>query len=204
VVTFNTGGTQSITATSSGISGSQTGIVVGDYIWLLNANGTTSKLGESGSSVTNSGFTGGNSAHGGLAFDASGNVWSVTSSSNSLVFSTNSGATPTTYSGGGLSTPTALAVDGAGSIWVANSGNNSVSEFLNTGAAQSGTSGYVASGSSTTTTLSGPSSVVIDATGGVWVTNKTGSSLTHILGVATPVVTPLSKAVSAGTLGVEP
>jgi sugar lactone lactonase YvrE len=204
VVTFNTGGTQSITATSSGISGSQTGIVVGDYIWLLNANGTTSKLGESGSSVTNSGFTGGNSAHGGLAFDASGNVWSVTSSSNSLVFSTNSGATPTTYSGGGLSTPTALAVDGAGSIWVANSGNNSVSEFLNTGVAQSGTSGYVASGSSTTTTLSGPSSVVIDATGGVWVTNKTGSSLTHILGVATPVVTPLSKAVSAGTLGVEP
>jgi sugar lactone lactonase YvrE len=204
VVTFNTGGTQSITATSSGISGSQTGIVVGDYIWLLNANGTTSKLGESGSSVTNSGFTGGTSAHGGLAFDASGNVWSVTSASNSLVFSTNSGATPTTYSGGGLSTPSGLAVDGAGSIWVANSGNNSVSEFLNTGAAQSGTSGYVASGSSTTTTLSGPSSVVIDATGGVWVTNKTGSSLTHILGAATPVVTPLSHAVSAGTLGVEP
>jgi hypothetical protein len=36
------------------------------------------------------------------------------------------------------------------------------------------------------------------------VTNKTGSSLTHILGAATPVVTPLSHAVSAGTLGVEP
>jgi sugar lactone lactonase YvrE len=204
VVTFNTGGTQSITATSSGISGSQTGIVVGDYIWLLNATGTTSKLGESGSSVGSGGASGTSSTRGGLAFDSNGNVWSVTSGSNALVFSTKTGTTPTSYTGGGLSTPTGVSVDGAGSIWIANAGNNSVSEFLNSGTAQSGTSGYSASGSSTVTTLSAPSSVVVDATGGVWVTNKTGNSLTHIFGAAIPVVAPLSKAVAAGTVGVEP
>jgi hypothetical protein len=44
----------------------------------------------------------------------------------------------------------------------------------------------------------------VDATGGVWVTNKTGNSLTHIFGAAIPVVAPLSKAVAAGTVGVEP
>jgi streptogramin lyase len=200
-VTLNTGGTQSITATSGSISASETGIVVGDYIWVLNASGTTSKLSESGGSVTSSGSVGGTSAYGGIAFDSSGNVWSVTSGSNSLVFSTNTGSSPTTYSGGGLSSPVSIAVDGAGSLWIANSGNNSVSEFLNTGTAQSGTTGYGASGA---TALSGPSGVVIDGSGGVWVTNKTGNSLTHIIGAATPVVTPLSTAVSTGSVGVKP
>jgi len=200
-VTLNTGGTQSITATSGSISGSETGIVVGDYIWVLNATGTTSKLSESGGSVTTSGSSGGTSTRGGIAFDSSGNVWSVTSGSNSLVFSTNTGATPTTFSGGGLNGPVSIAVDGAGSLWIANSGNNSVSEFLNSGTAQSGTAGY---GSSGATALSGPSGVIIDGSGGVWVTNKTGNSLTHIIGVATPVVTPLSTAVSTGSVGVKP
>jgi sugar lactone lactonase YvrE len=200
-VTLNTGGTQSITATSGSISASETGIVVGDYIWIVNATGTTSKLSESGGSVTNSGLSAGTSAHGGLAFDSSGNVWSVTSGSNSLVFSTKSGATPTTYTGGGLSSPVGIAVDGAGSLWIANSGNNSVSEFLNSGTAQSGTAGYGASGM---TALSGPSAVIVDGAGGVWVTNKTGNSLTHIIGAATPVVTPLSTAVATGSVGVEP
>ncbi len=197
-VTLYTAGTQSITATSGSISASETGIVAGDAIWVLNASGTTSELSESGASLTTSGFSGGTSTRGGLAFDSSGDVWSVTSGSNSLVFSTPSGASPTTYSGGGLSSPVGIAVDGAGSIWVANSGNNSVSEFLNSGTAQSGTAGYGAAA------LSGPSSILIDGTGGVWVSNKTANSVTHIIGAATPVVTPLSTAVAAGTVGTEP
>jgi streptogramin lyase len=114
------------------------------------------------------------------------------------VFSTDAGATPTTFSGGGLNSPVSIAVDGAGSLWIANSGNNSVSEFLNSGTAQSGTAGYG------TAALSGPSAVIVDGTGGVWVTNKTGNSLTHIIGAATPVVTPLSTAVSTGSVGVKP
>jgi hypothetical protein len=201
VVTFNTGGTQSITATSGGISGSQTGIVVSDYIWIVNATGTTSQLGDSGSLVASGGVGSGASTYGGIAFDASGTVWSVTSGSNSLVSTTKAGASPTSYSGGGLSTPVSVAVDGAGSLWIANSGGNSVSEFLNSGTAQSGTSGY---GSSGATALAAPSSVVVDGAGGLWVTNKTGNSVTHIFGAATPVVTPLSTAVSNGTVGVEP
>jgi hypothetical protein len=198
-VTLATGGKQTIKATSGSISGSETNIVVDDFIWLVGANGATAKLSETASEqavTTTSNTTG---AFGGVAFDSTGNAWSVTSGSNSLLETTKADGSPTTFAGtGGLSTPVSVAVDGAGMIWVANSGNNSVSEFTNAGVAQSGTSGY---GSST---LSGPSQVNIDNTGGVWVSNKTGSSLTHIFGAATPVISPTAAAVTNGTTGQKP
>lgn len=74
VVTFNTGGTQSITATSGGVFGSEVSIEVGDYIWIVNASGTTSQLGESGALVAGGGVSTGSSAFGGIAFDSTGTV----------------------------------------------------------------------------------------------------------------------------------
>jgi len=198
-VTLATGGKQTIKATSGSISGSQTNIVVDDFIWLVGANGATAKLSETAAeqAVTNTANTAG--TYGGVAFDSTGNAWSVTSGTNALLMTSKADGSPTTFTGtGGLSTPVSVAVDGAGMIWVANSGNNSVSEFTNAGVAQSGTSGY---GSST---LSGPSQVNIDNTGGVWVSNKTGSSLTHIFGAATPVISPTAAAVTNGTTGQKP
>ena len=160
-VTLNTGGTQTITASVGAINGSETGIVVDDFVWVLNPNGTLDKLSEAPAEVTGAvGLGGANSSKGGLAFDSLGNVWSVTSGNNTLNFGSKTGTSPASFTGGGLNAPVSVAVDGAGYIWVANSGNNSISEFLNSGTAVSGTAGYGASA------LSSPSSISIDGTGG--------------------------------------
>jgi hypothetical protein len=204
-LTLNTLGTQSITATSGTVNASQTGILVGDAIWTLNAAGTLIKLNEAATSLLGGavGSSATSSTLGGVAFDATGNAWSVTGANNTLDFVTKSGTGATTYSGGGLNAPVALAIDGAGSIWIANSTGNTVSEFSNAGAAQTSSNGY---GSSYVAgdTLNSPSAIAIDNTGGVWVANKTANSVTHIFGGAQPAVTPLSTATANGTVGVKP
>ena len=178
--------------------------VGGDNVWVLDASGSLVKLTSAGAlSTTVSNPNGGTASYGGVAFDFAGDVYSVNSASNTLLFSTNTGGSMATYNGAGLNAPTSIAIDGAGYIWVANSGNNTVSEFTDGRVTQSGTLGY---GSSYVTgnTLSAPSAIVIDNTGGVWVANKSGNSVSHIFGAATPVVTPLASATTNGTLGSKP
>jgi hypothetical protein len=76
--------------------------------------------------------------------------------------------------------------------------------FSNSGTAQT-TSAYSATASGAASTVGGtPSSLSIDNTGGVWIANKTGNSVTHIFGAASPVVTPMSTAVTNSTLGSKP
>jgi hypothetical protein len=180
------------------------------YIWLVNGNATVSRVSQSGTSLTNSGTAASTSSRGGVAFDSSANIWSVTNANNVLSFTTSTGASPTTYSGGGLNAPVSVAVDGAGYIWIANSGNNSIAEFNNAGTAQSVTStGYSGVGtlSGSTATVSyfaTPSAIVLDTAGGIWVTNKSTNSITHVFGAATPVTTPLSQAVSNNTVATKP
>jgi hypothetical protein len=198
-VTLNTLGSQSITATSGGVSGSQTGILVGDAVWVLSNGGLVVKLNSQGGSEIAGPATNASGTDGGVAIDNSGNVWSVGNGSSTFSFTNSTGSTAVYQGGGGLNAPSSVAVDGAGYIWIANSGGNSVSEFNNSRAAVSPGSGYGSSDN-----LSAPGSVVIDGAGGVWVANKTGSSVTHIFGVATPVVTPLSTATANGTLGTKP
>jgi len=203
-VTLNTLGTQSITASAAGaggpIAGSQTGIFVSNSIWLVNANGTLTKLDGSGSLVTSGvGQTTQNASFGSVAFDHSGDLWSVNSSINQVTFATKAGSSPTVFGGGGLNAPVSVMVDGNGYIWIANSGTNTISAFNNSGTAQSGTAGYGSSAIG-----AAPSALAIDGTGGVWVTSKTGNTVTHILGAAAPVVTPTSSAVANGTIGATP
>jgi hypothetical protein len=52
--------------------------------------------------------------------------------------------------------------------------------------------------------LSNPAGIAIDDTGGVWIVNKNGNSVTHVFGAAAPVATPLSNATSNSTLGAKP
>ena len=115
-----------------------------------------------------------------------------------MSYNTNTGTTPTSFTGGGLSTPVSVAIDGHGFIWVANSGNNSLSTFNNSGTAQSGTTGVG------TASITAPSAVVVDQTGGVWVANKTANTVTHLFGAATPAIRPLAVGVANGTLGTTP
>ncbi len=96
-----------------------------------------------------------------------------------------------------------MAIDGLGNVWLVNSGSNSVSEFLSSGRAQSGVGGY---GSSS---LTNPYRLAIDRSGSVWVTNLGGSSpnngtITQIVGVAAPIVTPKSLAIQNNALNQRP
>jgi sugar lactone lactonase YvrE len=199
-VTLNTIGTQSITATNGSTTGSQTGIMVGDAIWVLSTVGTLEKLNVGGGVVSSGVGTSGTATElGGVAFDATGNAWSVNSGLNAVSYASSLGLGTTNYTGGGLSSPVAVAVDGAGVIWVANSGNNTVSAFTNAGVALSGTTGI-----GTSDGLSSPSAVAIDEAGTLWIANKGSNTVTRVFGGVTPVTTPLSTATTNGTLGTAP
>jgi PKD repeat protein len=141
----------------------------------------------------------------GLAIDGSGNIWICGVSGNSVSsierFS-NSSSISADYTGGGLASPVGLALDGAGNVWVANGPDpyegppvGSVSEFTNSGIPITGSGGYNGGH-----LVEFPTSIAIDGSGDVWVTN--GSSaywddgyndiITELIGVAVPVITPIA------------
>ena len=126
---------------------------------------------------------------GNMAIDGHGMGWVPLKSANQLAGVTPAGSGQL-YAGctiGGLSLPTWIAIDGSNNLWVTNAGNSyALSELTNTAAAMSGTAGYQGG------VLNNPSFLAIDASGDVWVSNSGGNSVTELIGVATPVVTPLS------------
>jgi hypothetical protein len=141
-----------------------------------------------------------------IAIDHAGHEW-VANHGNNTVIELSGGALvgPAPYSGGGITTPVAIAIDGAGNAWVANT-NGTLSELSNTGVALSPASGL-------RNDLVYPNGVSIDGAGNVWVTNcgaycvpSSGSSgsVTFLIGVATPVVTPLALGALNNTFGSEP
>ncbi len=116
-------------------------------------------------------------------------VWYASSQNNKLGVSDKNGVLVSPadgYTGGGLKGPAQIAIDGSNRVWVANRDGNSLSGFTNTGSAFSPTSGFQAPD------LSNPRGLAIDSSGNVWLTNFTGNSVTEFIGIATPVVTPMS------------
>jgi streptogramin lyase len=115
---------------------------------------------------------------------------------------------PNGISNGGLSTPFSVAIDGSDNIWVGNAGNFTVSEFTNAGTAITGTTGY--QDQNPNLTISGEdANLAIDGSGDVWVAYQPAGSgkittVTEIIGAATPITTPLSVAVKDGTIGTNP
>jgi streptogramin lyase len=134
----------------------------------------------------------------GIAIDSANQAWVAISGTTDELGKVSASGALTTYTGGGLSNPQGVAIDGANNIWVANTGNNSVSQFTSTGAAVTTSTGYTGG------TLSTPINIDIDPSGDVWVTNSTGNSVTELIGIATPVIRPLSVAVSAKMLATRP
>lgn len=160
------------------------------------------------------------------AMDANNNLWGTNGYLEYIVAAgTGSVTTPTVTafaagvgaSQGGLDVGAGVAIDGAGDIWVANTvgtATGGVSEF----------SAVVSSGVPVITALSptGPSSASpiygfgsaygwgkptqprIDGSGNVWMENTGNSYLYYLVGVAAPVVTPISVAVKNGKLGARP
>lgn len=175
--------------------------------WVTDSSGSSvSVLSNHGALLPGSPFSGaGLNGPYAIAMDATGSAWIVnrTGSSLSKFTSPNAPAPGSPFYGAGMNAPVDVAIDGAGSVWLANSGSNSVSQFLSNGRPQSGSSGY---GSGI---LSNPFRLAIDSSGSVWVANlgstsPSTSSITRLVGVAAPVVTPLSLAVQNKALGQRP
>jgi sugar lactone lactonase YvrE len=88
--------------------------------------------------------------------------------------------TPTTS----LGSPIGVAIDSANNIWINNLGGDSVAE-LNSSGAEIGN--FTAPGAD----YDGPDGVAIDASGNVWSANTGNASVAEIIGVASPVLTPM-------------
>lgn len=201
---LNSGGTYSITACAANACGTQSGITVDDFVWLVNSNGTLSRLDETGANVTSSvGSAHTPATQGAVAIDQFGAVWAVTSSANALLHTDKSAANSAIYTNAGINTPVSLAIDGLGEVWVAD-GNNGISVFSNGGAVVSYPAPYQTGSSTRPSALAAPTGLAIDRSGSVWITNSGNATVTKVIGVASPVVTPTATGVANHTLGVRP
>ncbi len=168
-----------------------------------------------------------------IALDTVGNAWVPDSSMNILNKVIGTSPTKITlspaggYTGGGLNTPFGVAIDGNGTVWTTNTGSTtfgnggttctgcSLSAFYGNGngaitpatVGTAGTSYYNPNGGYTSGNQSGDvgyANLAVDGSGDIWITNSGESSVTEIIGVASPTVTPLSYAVASGTLAQKP
>jgi len=165
-------------------------------IWVVNADGSLTRLDEGGNEITYvASISGSIATAGGIAFDSSGHSWTVNSAVNHVTYSNAAGSSGTDLTGGGLNAPGAIAIDGDGAAWIAN-GNGTVSVFKS-GAAVTPVTGYTGG------SMSAPTGISIDVAGNVWVANGGNSSVTEILGGAAPSP-PLAIGTRTNTLGVRP
>jgi streptogramin lyase len=191
------------TSYSGGGLNSSAGIAIdtSNHVWIGNNNANDiSEFNIGTSSFVGSGYAGGQAADA-VAIDSGGNVWVANRLYASVSKLNSSGSVQIYYAnGGGISYPTGIAIDGANHIWTANQTNNTVSEFDSNGNALTPSSGFKGG-------LSGPNQLAIDPSGNLWVTdynNGSGNSLTEFIGVAAPVVTPLSVALKNGQVATRP
>jgi hypothetical protein len=158
--------------------------------WISNgANNTISKFSSMGTALSPStGFTGGGlDDPGPITIDSSGNLWAANYSNQSVTKLSNAGTaiSPSTGdTGGGVNGTNGIAIDGSGNIFVANSAG-SISEFTSAGTPISPSTGFTSGG------LGNPYFMAIDGSGDAWVVNFEGNSVFELIGVATPVITPI-------------
>jgi len=192
---------------TGGIGSTALALDTSGNVWVADsANNKIEVLSQTGAAIPGSPYSGaGINGPFAIAIDSVGGAWVANRIGSSLSRLTSFGdsVAGSPYYGAGLNAPVDLAIDGLGNVWLANSGSSSVSEFLSTGRAQSGGSGY---GSAA---LANPFRVALDRSGNVWVANLgtsvVGSGLiTQIVGVAAPVVTPLSVAIESNALNQRP
>jgi hypothetical protein len=140
------------------------------YVWVVNGNGTLTKLDSTGTADADSPFSGGGLSTGtGIAIDSSGKVWVTNSGFPGAVAEFNNSGiakSPSTGYTAGIADPSAIAIDGSGNVWVYNqqsptgNGQNNYVE-LNAG------SGALTIGLAGGYPLN-PSQLAIDRSGDVW------------------------------------
>ena len=138
----------------------------------------------------------------GVDVDASGNVWVSNELGTSLVELSNVEQLPIggdwIYAGSGISASAGVAVDpGSGNQWIADA--SGISALSNSGAPILATSGL--NGTGVPIGIAGEG-VAVDGSGDVWKLDN--HYAVEIIGVATPVVTPLAVGVKNNTLATRP
>ena len=145
----------------------------------------------------------------GIAIDREGNAWiaglDVTDYTYKIVEYSQLGSQlaiyPLNATGNSYNEPSALALDGAGNVWITNesgvsyAGSRSISELSSSGSFVSGSGGYTGGNQ-----LSDPSSLAVDSSGNVWVTNGSMycyggaycNTVVEFVGAAVPVITPIA------------
>jgi sugar lactone lactonase YvrE len=123
-----------------------------------------------------------------IAIDSSGSAWVTNFTGAVTKFSSAgtalSGTSGYTAAPAGTQFPGGIAIDGSGNAWVVNPGG-SVVELSSTGTVLSGTNGYTGGG------LNFPEALAIDGSGNIWVGTIQGHPVTELIGLATPVITPI-------------
>jgi hypothetical protein len=152
----------------------------------------------------------------------------VVSTTGNVTVLTPTGTGGTTATGALMTSTFGAAVDGNGNVWFANrcgnygacgntAGENTIF-VLNGGVGTPGTvynaispptnyvpeAQYPSSADSFTPILDGSLNLAIDSSGNLWITNYTGGGVVEMVGVAAPVVTPLSLAAGTNQLGQKP
>jgi hypothetical protein len=193
--------------------------------WVANSNDyTITELNNSGAvlSGTTGYYLGGLVHPGSIAIDASGDAWFMNPFVNAAFEMSSSGSLLTPAAGRAtcISPPPPnpgrqcdtsfsfpLAIDGSGNIWagtandILNSNGMITSRIFGlTELNVSGSGAYIV-GLVGSAYVGG---IAIDASGDVWTDNDSANSVTEVIGIATPVVTPLSVGVLNHTLGSRP
>ncbi len=197
-----------------------------DHFQTFPGNGFLTKFTVSGSTYTPQNFnTGAASFPFDVAIDGSGNAW-VTDATGVAQF--NNSGTQLSPSGGYsqnlYNRPESVIIDGLGRAWVSNIATDatghtlgvpgSITAFSPTGTLISTSTSSTSAGTLLGYTAAGiipqqpfsPQGIKIDPSGNLWITGVSSyrGAVTELIGIAAPVVTPLSVATSTGQLGTRP
>jgi len=108
----------------------------------------------------------------GILFDAKGNLWLANSGDNNVLeLNPSTGAILNTITNG-VSSPTRLAFDSQGRLWVTNLGNNTVTTYTNLSV-----SGAKLVGTLTSSSISRPLGLAVDAYGDVYVADNSTNAV---------------------------
>lgn len=182
-------------------------------VWVTNSSVTNDYLSgftNAGVALSSYGFTGGGIGWSwGDAVDHDGNIW-VADVYAGVTKLTASGTLISTgvngFTGGGIGPgifhyPSGVAIDGNGNAFVAyGQGSSNLAVFTTAGVPLSPSNGYTGVGLSPNYNKA----IALDGSGNVWMSDDSGYSITEIIGLATPVVTPLSVGVKNNALGTRP
>lgn len=135
----------------------------------------------------------------GIAIDQRGYVWVSNYYGDSVGQLSSTGSIVSGgYTAEGLFHPQGIAVDGAGSLWVANlrsaagAASPTLAQLAGSATSSPGRPLSPPGGWLADAGMLVPYSVAIDASGNLWISNSGNNTVTEVVGMATPVRTPLN------------